>query len=440
MDKNRIAEILEEFAVLLELKSANVFRIRAFHNAARAIESTNEDLKKLAEEDELTKIPGIGKGISALIQDLFKKGKSKEHEKLKKSFPKGFLEILKIPGVGPKRAKILYEKLGVKNVAELQYACNENRLLKLNGFGEKSQANILLGIQHYMKTKGFFLVSQADEEANQFVGYLRKEKTVSQISVAGSLRRHKEIVHDVDILVSTKKHAAIHDAFTKYPEVEQVVAKGDTKSSVILKSGLQVDLRTVSDAEFPYALHYFTGSKEHNVAIRTIAKRRGYKINEYGLFKGPRLVPCKTEGELYQKLGFSYIEPELRENTGEIEAAEKGKLPKHLIEEKDIKGTFHIHSTYSDGRASLEDMVKKAVSLGYEYIGISDHSKSAAYANGLSEERVKKQQDEIDKLQKKYKTIRIFKGIESDILPDGSLDYPEKVLKNFDFIIGSVHS
>ncbi len=440
MDKSDIANILEEMAVLLELKNANPFSIRAFHNAARAVESASEDLKLLAETDTLTKIPGIGKGISAFIQDLFKHGKSKEHEKLKKSFPAGFLDILKIPGVGPKRAKILYEKLGIKNVAELQYACQENRLLGLDGFGEKSQANILRGIEHHMKSKGFFLVSDASEEAEAFLKYLRKKKEVSQISIAGSLRRRKEIVHDVDILVSTKNHPSVHKAFLKYPDVEQVSAKGDTKSSVILKSGLQVDLRTVSVTEYPYALQHFTGSKEHNVALRTIAKRMGCKMSEYGLFKGKRLIACKNEEEIYRKLGLSYMEPELRENMGEIEASKKSKLPRDLIEEKDLKGTFHVHSTYSDGRASLEAMICRAAECGYEYVGISDHSKSAIYANGLSETRVREQQKEIDVLQKKCKNMQIFRGIESDILEDGSLDYKDSVLASFDFIIASIHT
>ena len=440
MDKNEIAEILQEIGVLLELKGENPFRIRAFYNAARSLETTSENLKELSEKNELTKIPGIGKAISEMIQELLKKGRLEMHDELKKSFPKGFLEILKIPGVGPKRAKILYDKLDIKSVAELQYACKENRLSVLDGFGEKSQANILHGIDHYVKSQGFFLISQASDEARELIHYLKKRKEVGQISVAGSLRRHKEIVHDADILVSTKKHAAMHNAFVKYPEVEQIVQKGETKSSVVLKSGLQVDLRSVSDKEYPYALQYFTGSKEHNVVLRGMAKRMGMKINEYGLFKGNRLISCKDEAEIYKKLGLSYIEPELRENTGEIEASARKKLPAALIETKDLKGVFHVHSTYSDGRNSLEEMIRKAVDFGYEYVGISDHSKSAVYANGLSEERVKKQHKQIDSLQKKFPKIRIFRGIESDILQDGSLDYSNRVLESFDFIIASIHS
>ncbi|PIQ85465.1 MAG: histidinol-phosphatase [Candidatus Omnitrophica bacterium CG11_big_fil_rev_8_21_14_0_20_45_26] len=439
MDRNKVIEILEEMAVLLELKSANPFRVRAFQNAARSIESVNENLEVLAESDTLTKIPGVGKGISELIKELYKKGYSKDHDELRKSFPEGFLEILHIPGVGPKRAKTLYEKLDVKNIAELQYACKENRLLALEGFGEKSQQKILQGIEHYQKTKGFFLVSQASHEALELVAFLKKHKEVKAIAIAGSLRRHKEIVHDIDILAAAAKHAAVHKQFASFPNVERIVAQGETKSSVILKSGLPVDLRTVSSVEYPYALQHFTGSKEHNVALRTLAKQRGLKMNEYGLFKGSKLVPCRSEAAIYEKLGMAYIEPELRENMGEIEAAKKEKMP-ILLKIKDIKGIFHAHSTYSDGSASLETMVQTAQDLGHAYIGISDHSQSAHYANGLSAKRIESQHQEIDRLQKKFKKIKIFKGIESDILEDGSLDYPDKILKTFDFIIASVHS
>ncbi len=440
MDKNEIVTILQEFGVLLELKGANPFKIRAFYNASRSVDATSENLEELSKQNKLTDIPGVGKGISQVIKELLETGRSKEYEELKQSFPKGFLEILRIPGVGPKRAKVLYEKLGVKSVAELQYACEENRLLTLEGFGEKSQSNILKGIEHRLKTQGYFLVSQAQFEADRLMNYLKKKAKPSQISIAGSLRRHKEIVHDADILVSAKNQKLVHDTFAQYPEVEQVTQKGDTKSSVVLKSGLQVDLRSVSAKEFPYALQYFTGSKEHNVVLRSLAKRKGYKINEYGLFKGKKFIACQNEAEIYEKLGLIYIEPELRENTGEIEAAQKKKLPKELLQEKDIKGVFHVHSTYSDGAASLEEMIQRAIEMGYQYVGISDHSKSATYANGLSEERIKKQHGEIDKLQRKHSTIRIFKGIESDILPDGSLDYADPVLDSFDFVIASIHS
>ena len=438
MDNKTVAEILEETAEILEIKGANPFRIRAYHNAARIVEGLTQDIGEFVKAGALREIKGIGEGLASLITELVKTGKSKEHQKLKKSLPSGLLELLDIPGVGPKRAKVLYEKLKIKSIEALKTACEENRLLKLEGFGEKSQFKILEAIEHHAKTKGYFLISQALDESGKFVSYLKKSRDVLQIEVAGSIRRQKEIVHDADILIGTRKSASVHKRFMSYPEIDHVLAHGETKSSVILKSGLQVDLRTVSEREFPYALYYFTGSKEHNVAVRTIAKRMGLKVSEYGIFKGKRLIPCKDESDIFKIFGLRYVPPELRENMGEIEAAKKGKLP-DLIEEKDIKGIFHVHSTYSDGVTPLEEMVARAEALGYQYVGISDHSKTAVYANGLSEERVKKQHQEISRLQKKFK-IRIFRGIESDILADGLLDYSDKVLESFDFVIGSIHS
>ncbi len=439
MDNKEIAQVLEEIAELLEIKGENPFKIRAYHNGARIVEGMSQDIADYVEKDALQQIKGIGVGLAEKIKELVKTGKCKYHHELKKLLPAGILDLLGIPGLGPKRAKVLYEKLKIKSVAELENACQKNRLLKLEGFGEKSQSKILGAIKHHKKTEGYFLISQAVDESEKFLKFLKKSKEIIRIEVAGSLRRHKEIVHDIDILISTKKSKPIHEAFTNYPSVDQVLAKGDTKSSVILKSGIQADLRTVTDQEFPYALYYFTGSKEHNVATRTLAKRMGLKISEYGIFKGKRLIPCKDEANIFKVLGLHYVPPELRENSGEIEAAKKGKLPK-LIEVEDVKGIFHVHSTYSDGVASLEDMVRRAEELGYEYVGISDHSKTAVYANGLSEERVKKQHKELDRLQKKYKKIKIFRGTESDILGDGSLDYSDKFLDSFDFVIGSIHS
>ena len=438
MDNKTVAEILEEMAEILEIKGANPFRIRAYYNAARVVEGLTQDISEFAKAGTLREIKGIGEGLAALITELVKTGKAKEHQKLKKSLPPGLLELLNIPGVGPKRAKVLYDKLKIKSIEQLKTACQENRLLKLEGFGEKSQAKILEAIEHHAKTKGYFLISQAIEESEKFTAYLKKSKDVLQIEVAGSIRRRKEIAHDADILIATKQHATVHKKFISYPQIDHVLAHGETKSSVILKSGLQVDLRTVSTREFPYALYYFTGSKEHNVATRTIAKRMGLKVSEYGIFKGKRLLPCKDESDIFKTFGLRYVPPELRENMGEIEAAKKGKIP-DLIEERDIKGIFHVHSTYSDGVAPLEGMIRRAQGLGYEYVGISDHSKTAVYANGLSEERVKKQHAEIERLQKKFK-IRIFRGTESDILGDGSLDYADRVLASFDFVIGSIHS
>ena len=437
--KNQIIDILERVAAILELKDANVFKIRAFENAARVLEGSPLDLPELVETGELEKLKGIGKGsIAFMIHEFYETGKSKDYDSLNKGIPETLFEMLEIPGLGAKRVKVLYSKLKIKTVEELERACQENRLLKLEGFGAKSQEKILKGISHFRKSAGSFLLYFAQEESKKIVEYLKKQKGILRIEVAGSLRRHKEVVKDMDILVSAKDPEKIHSAFVHYPSVVNIVGQGETKSSVTLRNGINCDLRTVTEEEFPYALYYFTGSKEHNVAVRTIAKKKGIKINEYGLFKGKRLIRCKDEAEIFEAVGLHYVPPEARENTGEVEWVMKKEFPK-LVEEKDIRGVFHVHSTYSDGVAPLEEMVEKAEAMGLEYVGISDHSQSAGYANGLKADRLRQQWKELDQLQKKFK-IRIFRGIESDILQDGSLDYPESILKEFDFIIGSIHS
>jgi len=438
-DKEYAVKILEEIAVLKELHGANVFEVRAFQNGARALETDPRDLKALIDTGELEKIKGVGKGsISRIVRELYQTGESEEHAKLRAPFPDSLFQLFDIPGLGPRKIKTLYEKLEIKSMAELELACRENRIAGLEGFGEKTQANFLKQIEHLKKTQGHYLLDDALMECEKIVAYLKKSPSAKEVTVAGSVRRSKEIVRDLDILVSTDEPARIHEAFTQYTEADDVSSHGDTKSSIILRAGMQCDLRTVTEEEYPYALLYFTGSKEHNVELRTIAKKKGLKVNEYGIFKGEKKIACRSEKEIYEALGFSYVPPEARENSGEIELASEQAFPK-LVEGKDIKGVFHVHSTYSDGKASLEDMIREAERLEYEYVGISDHSQSAKYAGGLDAEKIKKQFKEIDSLQKKFK-IRIFKGIESDIKNDGSLDYDEKTLRDFDFVIGSVHS
>jgi DNA polymerase (family 10) len=443
MDKKIVAEILEEIGTLLELRGENPFKSRAYSNAARVIESLEQDLDLLVKSDELGKLKGIGQALNEKITELVTTGRLEYYEKLKAEFPPGLMELLRVPGLGPKKVRVLYEKLGIASIGELEYACNENRLVELEGFGERSQEKILQGIQYLKKSLGLFLFSTGWKEAQVLEAALRSYKKVGRVSIAGSLRRRKEIIKDIDLVASTQDSAAVMDFFTTLPQVEAITAKGDTKSSVILKSGIAVDLRTVSDIEFPYALHHFTGSKEHNVAMRSRAQRMGLKMNEYGLFreKDNYLIPCKDEEAIFKELGLAYIPPELREGMGEIPAAESGGsgLP-DLLEKDAIHGVFHTHSTYSDGNASLEEMVKAAIRLGYQYIGISDHSKSAYYARGLKEDDIKKQHAEIDELRKKYKEITIFKGTEADILADGSVDYTNEVLASFDFVIASIHS
>lgn len=449
MDKKQVAAILDEMGTLFELKGENPFKCRAFHNAARTVEALTEDLAGLVESGNLRKVKGIGEHLAELITDLVTKGKSKEYEQLKASLPAGLLEMVRIQGLGPKRIKILYEKLKIKSIDELRRAAEQHKLAKLEGFGEKTEENILKGIEQLAKTSDKHLYSEAKASAEAILNAVRELKEVKRCEIAGSLRRKKEIIGDIDIVVSAeqKHRKKIFDAFVSHPEVANIIARGETKSSVVLKKGIQCDLRIVDDQEYPFALNYFTGSKEHNVEIRSLARTFGWSLNEYaftpiegnGRKKSKAPPKCHDEADIYKAVGLSYIPPELRENMGELEAAKKNAIPK-LIEEKDLRGTFHCHTTYSDGANTLEEMVHAAQALGWEYLGIADHSQVAAYAGGLSPERVKKQHAEIDKLNESLKGFRIFKGSEVDILADGSLDFPDKILASFDYVVVSVHS
>ena len=439
LTKETIIQILEEIATLLELTGENPFKSRAYQNAARNLEKSEVDFDELVKENRLTEIEGIGEAISKKLTELIQTGKLEYYEKLKDSVPPGHLEMLKIPGLGPKKIHALYEQLGVKDVGELEYACLENRLVDLKGFGEKTQDNILAGIAKLKVYKERRLYAEVAVEAEVLLEYLKRDKSILSISIAGSLRRGNETVKDIDILAASKNPEKLGGHFTSYERIETVTANGETKFSVVLKSGINADLRVVTSAEYPYALHHFTGSKEHNAAMRGRAKDMGFKMNEYGLFRGEKNIKCASEEELFAALKLQFIEPELRENMGEIQAAEKNELPK-LVEEKDVRGIFHVHTNFSDGGETLENMARAAREMGLQYIGISDHSRSAYYAGGLQIEDIKKQHELIDKLNKKLKPFHIFKGIEADILPDGSLDYDEKTLARFDFVIAAVHS
>ncbi|HQO14659.1 MAG TPA: DNA polymerase/3'-5' exonuclease PolX [Smithellaceae bacterium] len=439
LTKETIIQILEEIATLLELTGENPFKSRAYQNAARNLEKSEVDFDELVKENRLTEIEGIGEAISKKLTELIQTGKLEYYEKLKDSVPPGHLEMLKIPGLGPKKIHALYEQLGVKDVGELEYACLENRLVDLKGFGEKTQDNILAGIAKLKVYKERRLYAEVAVEAEVLLEYLKRDKSILSISIAGSLRRGNETVKDIDILAASKNPEKLGGHFTSYERIETVTANGETKVSVVLKSGINADLRIVTSAEYPYALHHFTGSKEHNTAMRGRAKDMGLKMNEYGLFRGEKNIKCANEEELFATLKLQFIEPELRENMGEIQAAEKNELPK-LVEEKDVRGIFHVHTNFSDGGETLENMARAAREMGLQYIGISDHSRSAYYAGGLQIEDIKKQHELIDKLNEKLKPFHIFKGIEADILPDGSLDYDEKTLARFDFVIAAVHS
>jgi len=439
MDKHEVAQILYEVSQIFEIQGENPFRVRAYQNAARIIEGLSDDLELLVKSEGLIKLRGIGPNLAAHIKELVLTGRLKEYEQMLRGIPEGLFDMLKIHGLGPKKVGALWRELSIASIGELEYACKENRLIELPGFGEKTQTKILRGLEFLKRFEGRYLYSEAKIMADELLQAMQRHKDVIKAEIAGSIRRCKETVKDIDLLIATKKPKVVSKKFISLPHVDSVTAEGETKTSVILYNGLAVDLRVVSEKEFPYALHHFTGSKEHNVAMRSLAKKQGVKMNEYGLFKGTELLKCKDEVEIYKRLGLAFIPPELREDQGEIEAARKDELP-DLITENDIKGIFHVHSTWSDGRDSIEAMASAAKNLGYKYIGISDQSQSAQNAGGLQIEKIKKQHKEIDKINKRNKGLKILKGVESDILPDGSLDYPDSVLELFDFVIISVHS
>lgn len=439
MNNIEVAKIFQEIGTFLELKGENPFKVRAYINAASIIENLKEDISNLIEKEKLTQIKGIGIALEEKITELMATGKLKYYDDLKNSVPSGLIEMISIAGLGPKRVNIIYKKLKISSVGELEYACNENRLVDLEGFGNKSQENILKGIKNLKKYQSSYLYSVAFLEAQEVIKNLKKNNNALRISIAGSLRRKKEAVKDIDLIAGSTKPKLLMKKFVTNNLVASIVSHGKTKSTVILKSGINVDLRVVKNEEFPFALHHFTGSKKHNTEIRNRAKRNRLKMNEYGLFKKDVLIPCIDETEIFEKLGLEYIPPELREGVGELEAAEIRKIP-HLIEEKDLKGVFHVHTNYSDGNMTIPEIIKVCQKLGYSYVGISDHSQSAAYANGLKEEDILKQRKEIKKINKTLNKFKIFHGIEADILPNGQMDYDQKILSGFDFVIASVHS
>jgi DNA polymerase (family 10) len=438
LGKADVVERLDDVAAMLEILGDNPFRIRAFSNAARAVEDLTGDLPTMVANEELLEVRGIGKSIFADIKSMLERGTFDEYEKLRARVPAGVLGMLRISGMGPKKVKAVFDKLGVKSIEELEQAGRDGKLAVLPGFGEKTQTNILAGIARHRKYAQRFLCSTALAEATAVLGVVRAVPGVERALIGGSLRRHKETIGDIDILATAADAEPAMEAFTTMPAVATIVGRGPTKSSVILKSGINVDLRVVKEIEFPAALHYFTGSKEHNTEIRAIAKKQGYKLNEYGLFKGEKAVKIADEPALFKKLGLDWIPPELRENTGEIEAAAAHQLP-NLIEVDDIRGVFHCHTTASDGRSSLADMAAAAKALGHEYLGIGDHSQTAIYADGMKPAAVAKQREAIDELNSELKGFHVFAGIESDILQDGSLDYKDDVLASFDYVVASVH-
>ena len=438
-----IAKIFYEIADILELKNIE-WKPRAYRKAAQSLESLDRDVEDIYKEEGikgLLEIPGVGDAIANKIVEYLETKGIKEHKELKASLPKGLYDLMNIMGLGPKKIKVLYKKLNIKNLKDLEKAIKNHRISGLENFGEKSEDNIKKAIEFSKVNNKRILLGQALPIAENIVNELKKLKEVNKINIGGSLRRMQETIGDLDFLVTSSNPKKVIDAFTRLPEVSRVLAKGETKSTVILKQGIQADIRVLEDKNYAGALQYFTGNKEHNITMRSLAVKKGYKLSEYGLFykKDNKMISLKDERELYNKLGMQYIEPELRQNNNEVEYALKNKLPK-LVNYDDIKGDLHVHTKYSDGKNTILEMVNGARELNYEYIAITDHSKARAIANGLNEDRILEQIKEIKKIQSKFDDIRIFTGMEVDIKSNGELDLDEDVLKKLDIVIGSIHS
>jgi len=435
-----IEAIFTEIGELLEIEGENPFKIRAYYNAVRTIEGLGRDIHSMVENGEdLTTLPGIGRELAAKIEEIVATGSCQALEKLRKRLPPELPKLLTIPGLGPKKVRALYRDLNIQSISQLRSAALEHRLRSLPGFGEKTEAKILAAIGARLKKKPAFPLARAVQYAEPLVDYLKKTAGVDRIVVAGSYRRGKETVGDIDILVAAEPSEPIMERFTAYDEVKEVIAKGTTRASVLLRSELQVDLRAVEGKSFGSALHYFTGSKAHNIAMRRLGQQRGLKINEYGVFHKDTRIAGDTEESVFQAVGLPFIPPELRENRGEIEAAQQGRLPL-LIVHADIQGDLHVHTMESDGRDSLEEMVQAARKQGLKHLAITEHSKRLTVAHGLNEDRLFKQMEAIDRLNEELADFTILKGIEVDILEDGSLDLPDSVLAGLDLVVGSVHS
>jgi DNA polymerase (family 10) len=434
-----ITEIFERVADLLEIEDANPFRVRAYRNAARAVESMSQSLADLvARSQDLCDIPGIGKDLAGKIKEIVDTGNLELLRELEARTPPELSEMMRIAGLGPKRVHLLHEKLGVKSPQDLREAARLGKIRALKGFGEKTEKQILEGAGQITGNEKRFKLSTVEPVAKALLDYLKGAPGVKQAIVAGSFRRRKETVGDLDILVTCDRSTAVMEVFSNYEDVKKVLAQGDTKSSVTLRSGIQVDLRVVPQESYGAALHYFTGSKAHNIAIRQLGVKKGLKINEYGVFKGEDSVAGKTEAEVFRMVDLPYIEPELRENRGEVEAAQQGRLP-HLITLEDIKGDLHAHTKATDGRNTLEEMAEAAKARGYEYLAITNHSRRVSMARGLDAKDLAREIEEIDRLNGKLRGIVLLKAIELDILSDGSLDLPDEILKELDLTVCAVH-
>ena len=440
IDRSQIIGALEEIATLLELKGENPFKVRAYQNAARALQGLAGDFDAMVASGKIHEVRGSGEAIAKKIEELHATGSLSYLTELEASIAPGLREMLRVPGLGPKRVRQIHAELGITSIGELEYACREHRLKLLPGFGEKLQASVLKGIEDLKRYKDRHLWVDAQAAAQRVVAFLGGVRGASLALAAGSLRRRRETVGDIDVLaaVAPKDRARVAAALTGGRLAVEVIASGDTKVTFRTVEGIHCDVRMVARAEHPFALHYFTGSKAHNTAVRARAQKAGLKLNEYGLFRGAQAIPCATEEELFAALKLQFIPPELREDMGEIEAAATDTLPA-LVEQTDLRGVLHVHTTWSDGAHTLAEMAETVREMGFEYLGVTDHSQTAAYAGGLTPDRVRQQIKEIRAAEDRI-GVRILAGIESDILPDGALDYDKKTLDLFDFVIGSIHS
>lgn len=438
MKNLQVAKILNEIADILEMQDVE-FKPRAYRKAARTVESLSKPIEEVYEENKLEELSGVGKSIAEKIAEIIETGKSQYLENLKKQMPADVEALTSIEGMGPKSVKKLYEKLKIKTLDDLARAAEQHEIREIKGFGPKTEKNILEHLELARRGKERILLGFALPIANEIKEWLKKEESVSQIEVTGSLRRMKETIGDIDILVSSTKPKKVADFFVAMENIREVLGKGVTKSSVILKNNIRVDLRIVKENAFGSALMYFTGSKDHNIELRKIAINKSYKLNEYGLFKKNRQIAGKTEAEVYGKLGMDWIAPELRENRGEIEAAQKHKLPK-LLEYDAIKGDLQVHTKWTDGENTIEEMAEAAKALGYSYICITDHYSKMVIAGGLNDKQIRQEMTEIERINEELEDIRVLKGAEVDIDADGSLQAKESVLKELDIVIASVHS
>lgn len=440
MKNQEIVRIFNDIADLLEIKGENPFRIRAYRRAALNIESLSTDIASTP-KDELMKIPGIGQDLAGKILEYIQTGKMQAYEDLKKEVPEGLSGLLSVPSLGPKTAKLLFEKLQVKDLDDLARLAREHKLIGLPGIKEKTEENIIKGIEMLKRGMERQPLGKVLPIAKDIVGYLETHATVDQIKIAGSIRRWKDTVKDIDILATSRDPKAVMNAFVHLPSVQDILMHGPTKSSVIIHEGLQVDLRVVEEDSFGAALAYFTGSKAHNIRLREMAVKAGLKINEYGIFrqKDDKKLGGKREEDVYRLLGLPFIAPELREDLGEIEAAFEGRMP-HLIDSSDIRGDLHVHTRRSDGSHDFDELIREAKKRGYEYIAITDHSKGLGIARGLSEERLLEEKAEIEALNKKSKGFKLLAGVEVDIRSDGRMDFTDEILRQMDIVVASIHS